>query len=331
MGYFYFITAPSKENKTVNIYVEKGSTYSTISTLLKDNGLIRNEIAYKVYLKLNPVSDDTPLEYGDYVLKTNYDVEELIGVLKKGSVSLAETVKITFVEGKNIRYFVKKITENFKICDNEIFEKLEDKEYLNTLIKDYWFLSDDIKNKDIYYSLEGYLFPDTYEFYESADIDDIFRKMLDNFGKKIEPYKEAIESSKYSVHELVTLASIIELEAGGADRNSVSGVFYNRLKKGMTLGSDVTGYYGAKMDDWSKGLGEHVSDCNPYNTRGPNMEGKIPVGPISSVSKSSIEAVVEPNDTNYLYFVADKNGKMYFTETNSEHLKKINELILDVQ
>ena len=151
--YFYLISAPSKESKQVNIYVEKGSTYSTIAGILKEKDLIRSQFAYKVYLKLNnPIQS---LEYGDYVLKTNYDLKELINTLGKGSVSLADTVSVTFIEGKNVRHFIKKVTENFNITEKEILEKLEDEDYIDVLIDDYWFLTDEIKNNDIYYSLEG--------------------------------------------------------------------------------------------------------------------------------------------------------------------------------
>lgn len=188
-SYFYLITG-GKDNETVNIYVNEGDTYSTISKTLKDNDLIKSELAYKIYIKLNKPGN---LEYGDYVLKKSYSVEELVNTLEKGSVDLRKTKTVTFVEGKNMRYVISRITSNFNISEKEILDKLSNTKYLDSLINDYWFLTDDIKNKDIYYSLEGYLFPDTYEFYESADIDDIFRTMLNNTEKKLETYKSEIK------------------------------------------------------------------------------------------------------------------------------------------
>ena len=144
----------------------------------------------------------------------------------------------------------------------------------------------------------------------------------------LEKYKTEIEESKYSVHELLTIASIVEQEGTNTDnRKDVASVIYNRLTSGMSLGSDVTTYYSVKTDMGERELYQKEIDSNnPYNTRGPNMEGKLPVGPISSVSKTSIEAAVEPNETDYLFFVADKNKKLYFTKTNSEHLQVISEL-----
>ena len=321
--YNFMIKAPSKKSEEVIFNVAQGSSYSTIASSLKEKGLIKNDIVYKIYLKLNPVSEQ--LEYGDYKLNKNYDIEELISVLKKGSITLANTVKITFKEGKNVRHFIKSLNDNLKITEEEVLNKLSDSNYLDSLIEKYWFLTDEIKNKDIYYSLEGYLYPDTYEFYTTASVEDVIAKMLDNYSKKVEPYKSKIEKSKYNVHEITTLASIIELEAGGADRKKVSGVFYNRIKKGMSLGSDVTGYYGAKMDDWTNGLGSHVNDCNGYNTRGTCVKA-LPVGPICNPSVKSIEAAIEPDSHKYYYFVADCKGKTYLTKTYSEHLNIINKL-----
>lgn len=323
--YNHMLTAPSNSNETVNIYVDKGSSYGTISKLLKENGLIRNETAYKVYLKMNPVDDN--LEYGDYIIATNLSVEEVIEVLKKGSVTVATTKTVTFVEGKNMRYFIKVITDNFDITEDEVLKQLSDEKYLDELIKDYWFLTDSIKNKDIYYSLEGYLYPDTYEFYTNAKVTNIFKKLLDNMEDKLEPYKEAIENSKYNVHEIVTLASIIEVEAGGADRKSVSGVFYNRLKANMKLGSDVTGYYGAKMDDWTNGLGKHESDCNGYNTREKGCVKALPVGPICNPGVKSIDAALNPESHKYYYFVADCSGKTYLSKSYNEHINTVNRLV----
>ena len=325
-GYNHLISAPSDNTDNVTITIKKGSSYGTISSLLKEKNLIRNELAYKVYLKLNPV--DKGLEYGDYILKQSYSVEELIEVLKKGSISLADTKTVRFVEGKNMRYYIKVITENFSITEKEILDKLKDKEYLDTLISDYWFLTDDIKNKNLYYSLEGYLYPDTYEFYSTASVDDIFRKLLNNMGKKLNPYKEEIEKSKYSIHEMLTLASIVELEAGKAkDRKGVAGVFYNRLKSGWSLGSDVTTYYAAKIDLSERDLyRSEINDCNKYNTRASCMAGKLPVGPICNPGIGSLEASIEPTKHKYYYFVADKNGKTYVNETDSGHVSTINKL-----
>ena len=328
VGSYFYLIGYHGENKRVTINVKEGQTYSSISSLLKENGLIKSEIAYKLYVKFNKPEN---LEKGDYILNTKYNVKELIEKVEEGSVNLSETKMITFVEGKNMRYIISKITSEFDITEEEILNKLKDSDYLDSLIDKYWFLTSDIKNKDIYYSLEGYLFPDTYEFYVTASIEDIFRTMLNNMENKLSKYKEEVENSKYTIHEMLTLASIIELEASSAsDRKGVAGVFYNRLEGGWSLGSDVTTYYAEKIDNWSRDLKKsELNACNKYNTRSSCMAGKLPVSPICNPGIKSIEATIEPTEHKYYYFVADKYGKTYFNKTDSEHTKTVNKLKRD--
>jgi len=321
--YHYMLGSPSDKDLILEFDVEKGSTYSSIAESLEKEKFIKNALCYKIYLKLNPV-DDT-LEYGRYYLPTNATVEELIEVLKKGSDTVAETKTVTFVEGKNMRYIISTIKENFGISEKDILNKLKNKDYLDKLISKYWFINEDIKDSKLYYSLEGYLYPDTYEFYDNASIEDIFSKMLDNMESKLESYKEEIQNSKYSIHEMLTLASIIELEAGNAsDRKGVAGVFYNRLNDKWSLGSDVTTYYAEKIDNFSRDLKQSELDkCNQYNTRNSCMAGKLPVGPICNPGLESIIASIEPKNHDYYYFVADKNGKTYFSKTDAEHVNTV--------
>jgi UPF0755 protein len=235
---------------------------------------------------------------------------------------------VTFVEGKNMRYIINKITSEFDIEEKEILNLLKDESYLDRLIEKYWFITEDVKNKKLYYSLEGYLFPDTYEFYVNTTPEDIFRTMLNNMENKLSKYKEEVENSKYSIHQMITLASIIELEASSAgDRKGVAGVFYNRLKDGWSLGSDVTTYYAEKIDNWSRDLKKsELNSCNDYNTRSNCLKGKLPVGPICNPGIKSIEATIEPTNHSYYYFVADKYGKTYFNKTDSGHVSTVNKL-----
>ena len=152
--------------------------------------------------------------------------------------------------------------------------------------------------------------------------------MLNRMEEILEPYKQKIEENKYTIHQLLTLASIVETEGmNREDRVDIASVFYNRLEKNMSLGSCVTTYYSAKINMGDRDLYQsEIDKDNPYNTRGPGMEGKLPVGPISSVSKMSLDSVINPADTDYLFFVSDKNGKLYFTKTYSEHQQMIKDL-----
>ena len=300
--YFDGIKSVSKKSVEVTFTVNEKETFTTLADDLKKNGLIKSELWYKVYVKLNK---PTNLQKGVYTLNKNMDVKEILAVLGGGN-TYVETIKMTFKEGRNMRSYIKTITEKTSISEEQITDKLKDTAYLDKLITKYWFLKADIKNSDLYYSLEGYLYPDTYEFAKDASIEDIFETMLDNTEKKLKKYEASIGNSKYTVHELMTLASIVELESVGNDRAGVAGVFYNRLDSNMSLGSDVTTYYGAKIDMSERDLTSAELDAaNGYNTRAANMNGKLPIGPICNPSILSIEAVLDPTDSDYFYFVLE--------------------------
>ena len=313
----------SKNAKLKEMTVEAGETYLTITEKLKENNLIRSEFFYKLYVKLMKPEN---LEKGVYYLSENMGVEKILETLEKGSTVNEDVVDITFVEGKNMRYIAKTISENTNNTETDVYNLLSNTMYLDSLINKYWFLTNDIKDSRIYYSLEGYLFPDTYQFQnKDVSVEDIFETMLDELEKKLEPYKTDIQNSKYSLHQILTLASIIELEGVNEnDRFDVSGVFYNRLNAGWSLGSDVTTYYASKIDMNERDLYQSEIDaCNDYNTRPSCMAGKLPVGPICNPSIASIEAALKPKVHDYYFFVADKNKKTYFTKTNAEHLNMI--------
>ena len=257
------------------------------------------------------------------------NLKEIAEMLKTGVMHDPNQLNITYIEGKNIIWLAKEIERITNNTEEDVFKLLEDEEYINSLIEKYWFITDEIKDEKIYYPLEGYLFPDTYAI-ENSDVkvEYIFEKMLDRMEDILNEYKDNIESKKYSVHKILTTASIIEMESMSDEaRKDVSSVIYNRLNRGMAIQSDVTTYYAFKVDVGERDLYQkEINEYNPYNTRGPNMEGKLPIGPISSVSKNSIDAALNPNYTDYIFFVADKNGKIYFSKTDKEHNQIINKL-----
>lgn len=318
------LKAVSSSSSEVEFTVD-GGYYDTIPKL-KSAGLIRNELCFKLYVKIHKINN---IQKGKYILNKNMSVKEIIEVFNKGNNYNPDSITITFKEGKHMRSIASTIEENTNNKAEDVFNLLNDKEYLNEVINTYWFIDDSILNPNIYYSLEGYLYPDTYEFKnKDVTVKEIFKTMLDQMGKKLEPFKSDIESSKYNVHQILTLASIVELEgAKSDDRKGVAGVFYNRLNSGMSLGSDVTTYYAAKVELSERDLYKaELDSVNPYNTRSSSMAGKLPVGPICNPGIESIEAALKPTKSDYYFFVADKNGKTYFTKTNSEHTKKVSEL-----
>ncbi len=317
------VNESSTETKKVEI--EQGLSTVKIIEKLKQEELIKDELATKIFIKLNNVNS---LKAGKYELSPSMSLEKILQTMVDGDV-INEEITITFKEGKNIRWIAKKIAEETSNSEEDVYNKLSDREYISNLIEKYWFLTDEIQNEDIYYALEGYLFPETYTFKnKDVTVEEIFKQMLDQTDQILNKYKKYIDKTGYSVHQLLTIGSIIELEGKDVEsRRGISSVIYNRLKSNMSLGSDVTTYYAIKVDMGERNLtSKELNTYNAYNTRGPNMQGKLPVGPIASVSEESIKCAIAPIKSDYLYFVADKNGKIYFSKTNDEHNKIISEL-----
>ena len=321
--YCYFKSPVSNDKKEVSIVIENGSTISDIATLLKKEGLIKDENFFKLYVKLKKVSN---VYAAKYYFSPSMNLDEIINTLNEGGYNENE-ISITFKEGINMRGIAKLIKENTSNSEDDVYKKLKDEKYLNSAIEKYWFLTDDIKNSKIYYSLEGYLFPDTYRFNsKDVTVEEIFNKMLDQMEKELNKYKKQIENSKYSIHELMTLASITQSEGYNEDDfKNIASVFYNRLKTGMALGSCVTSYYGVKKDMTDELLQKDIDASNPYNTRGNNPVS-FPVGPISMPGAKALDATLDPIETSYYFFVSDKNSKLYFTKTLNEHERMITKL-----
>lgn len=325
---FYMVSPVSKSNKKVVFTVQKFENgygmKSLISDLKKEN-LIKNESFTYYYARLNKFD----VKAGTYILYPNMGLRDIFNKISDSKNIKEETITITFKEGLNMNGIASVISKNTKITKEEIFNKLKDTEYINSLVNEYWFLTEDILNPSIYYPLEGYLAPDTYEFKKDATIEDIFKKMLDQEGDILDNFKTSIDSSSLSLHQIMTLASITELEGNSSNnRKNIVGVFINRLNNGMSLGSDVTTYYAIGVDMSERDLYQsEIDDVNAYNTRSSAAGGMIPVGPICNPSYEAIEATVNYNQNDYFFFVADKRNNIYFSRTNEEHQQIINQLI----
>ena len=323
--YAFYLSPVSKSSKEIEIKIISGMSSQEIGELLEDKELIKSDKFFVLYLKINKVND---IKAGTYKLNSNMPLKEIVQNLRDGNSYNDSTITITFKEGINFREIARVIENNTNNSYDDVLNQLKDEDYLKSLIEDYWFLTDDILNSDIYYPLEGYLFPDTYEFRsEDVTVPEIFKKLLDQMDLILSSYKEAITASSFSVHELLTLASIAEKEVNNsADRSKVVSVFLNRLDRNMALGSDVTTRYGLKLDDMRPLTKSEYASSNPYNTRNSNMT-TLPASPIATVSKSSIEASIYPADTNYLYFISNiQTDETFFFENSRDFEAKKEEL-----
>ena len=325
--YASFLSPVTSDSNEKIIQIKEGTASREIGNILYENNLIKNKTFFLIYLRINTIND---LKAGTYKLNSNMPIKKIIDKIRTGEVT-NQSIKITFKEGINYRDLARVIENNTNNTYDDVLNILNDTNYINSLIDDYWFITDEIKNKDIYYALEGYLFPDTYEFKnKDVTIPEIFKKLLDQMESVLKPYKDKIDNDKYSVHELLTLASIAEKEVTNKsnvdNRKKVVSVFINRLNKKISLGSDITTRYSLKIDDTRPLTKSEYDSKNAYNTRNTNMLG-LPASPICMVSRDSIMASIDRIDTNYLYFIANINtGETYFYETYKEFEKKKNEL-----
>ena len=328
--YNYELSPVSSDKTIINIEIPANTSTRQIASILKENKLIRDERVFILYLKI--MKKDS-LKAGYYELSKSMGVKKIVSILENGSKINPNEINLTFKEGITMRDIANVISKNTNNSYDSVINKANDNEYLNKVIEKYWFVTSDILNDNIYYKLEGYLFPETYRFdNKDVTVEEIFNKMLDQTGKVLEPMKKDIEKSNLTFHQILTLASMVEKESYGdmEDRKNVASVFVNRINRGMSLGSDVTTRYALKIDNAKQALSaKEYQTVSLYNTRltDGSMNGKLPVGPISTVSKECLEAAIYPNETNYIYFIANiKTLETFFFDNASSFEAKKNEL-----
>ena len=319
-----YLERPVNKNSkaAIEVVIPNGTTAKQIGTILKTKGLIRSELYFNIYIKVKGTKN---LKASTYEMSKNMTLSEIIKSLESGNSYNPDVIRITFKEGERITDFAKAISEKTNNTYDDVISVMTNKEYCNTLISKYWFLTEEILNESIYYPLEGYLSPNTYEFAnKEITVEKIIERMLNEMDKTLSKYKDKLTQS---VHYYVTMASLAELEGTNEEnKKAIVSVFENRLAKNMNLGSDVTTYYALQLPMDSDLTTAQFGTANPYNTRSTTMMGKMPVGPICNPSLESIEASFNPTTSTYYYFVADKYGKIYFTSTLREHEIKVQEI-----
>lgn len=316
------LKAVSKKSEEVSFSIESGQSIKTIINKLKKENLIKNANVALIYAKLNKY---TSLKAGEYVLNKNWDVKEILSYITVSKNAKKDDVKVTIIEGDWAKDIANKLAKITDITADEFMNLWNDKEYVRSLMNDYPFITESIFNDNIRILLEGYLFPDTYFISKNMDAKAITKIFLDETLKVYNEFKPQIEKSKLSIHEIFTLASIVQYESGKLeDMKLIAGVFYNRLEKGMKLQSSVTVCYSIdinKGDDWKK-CEVNPNFESPYNTY---KYAGLPPGPILNSGKEAIDAVLNPTNSEYLFFMADVygDGKVYYAKTYEEHSKNV--------
>ncbi len=303
------ISGVFKRRDTVVVEVQSGNSISEIADKLKEKDIIGSKSLFKIFYRL----------FGDtYYMGVHEFSSKSYGAIVREleSFTKARSVTVTITEGMEQREIAALLEKKGLVTVNEF------NEVANINNFDYWFFKD-IKKRDM--QLEGYLFPDTYEFSCEEGAKSIITKMLDNFENKFNPdMKKRAEQLGFTVDQLITMASIIEREAAAKSELAlVAGVFYNRLNdKNESAGflqSCATVQYILKERKNVLSIADTKikSDYNTYLNKG------LPIGPIASPGLSCINAALYPEKTEYIYFAADGNGKHYFAKTFNEHQKNM--------
>ena len=306
-----------KESEVVSFTVESGSSAKTVTQNLKEAGLIRDANYVYYYVRSNNL---TEVKSGTYSLDKSWDVDHIFSVLTDPNAGEVNTVSVTIIEGDWAKHVAQKISEATNVSYDDLMTLWNDEEYIRSIMDRYPFLTEELFKENVRIRLEGYLAPDTYIFYPETDAKTVTEKILDQQLAVYERHKDQMAASDYSIHDLYTLASIVQYESGKTDdMKLIAGVFYNRLAINMPMQSSVTVCYAMDEDNGENWLAcEANADFeSPYNTyKYPGL----PPGPIVNAGESAIEAVLEPTDSNYYYFMADVDtGVVYYAQTLEEH------------
>jgi len=284
---------------------KKGEGIKEISINLEKQGFIKYGFFFRFYVLTRGVADK--LQAGDYLLSPSMATPEITKKLVSGDIVRE---KITIIEGWNLRDIAFYLREQELVTTIEFFK-------IVSLPKDFSKEFDFLKDKPKDLSLEGYLFPDTYETQEGEIAEEIVRKILKNFDQKLNPeLREEIKKQDKTIFEIITMASLIEKEVKTLeDKKLVSGVLWKRLENGMPLQVDATiSYITGKKN--AKILIADTQIDSPYNTY--KYRG-LPLGPISNPGLDSIVAALYPQESSYWYYLSTPEGQTIFSRTLDEH------------
>ena len=315
------------DNSIVTVTIPKDPTLDTVTDLLAKNGVIGEPSYFRIYATL---TKSNSFSQGSYELNKNMDYQAIISNLQ-GDSRRTDTVEVTIIEGMSVLEIADKLVEEKALSDKDDFLRLCNS---GDFDKDFDFLEEISNSNERYYKLEGYLYPDKYEFYENDDPKSIIYKLLNNYEKRMNQKQDfnydklysvrklmAKEDIEYSLDEIMTIASIIQAEAANKeDMYYVSSILHNRLHSDESmgvskLGLDSTKYYPYRSEDAlpSDVTSGYKSRYDTYDSEG------LPPGPICNPGMEAIKAALKPYDTSYYFFCHDKYGNAYYASTIYEH------------
>ena len=333
----------SKNATAKSINIPAGSSSKQIGEILQRQSIIKNGMVFQYYTKFKNYSE---FKSGYYNLAPNMSLSTIAGKLEEGGTEkpVAPTLgKILVPEGYTLTQIAKAVTvksgsneKNAKtpFSEADFMKTVQDPTFIAKMVKAYpkLFASLPTKDSGIKYQLEGYLFPATYDYTKSSTVESVIENMIQAANTQLTPYYDTIAQKNLTGNEVLSLAALVEKEANNDDdRRNVAGTFYNRMNAGMTLGSNLSILYAEGKLGEKTSLSEDANiDTNldsPYNLYANTGFGP---GPVDSPSLSSIKAVLDPAQNDYLYFVADvTTGKVYFAKNLDEQNANVQKYVND--
>lgn len=319
---FTEVDCNDQENSTVDackpvvFKIEPGASVNDVAVDLSNAGLIRNSIVFQIYFRLN--YSGYTIKTGEYSLTKAMSMKQITDLIVDGKGG--DVFTFTFNPGETVRDFKAKLAKVG--YDGATIDEALQKTYEGSYS---WIF----EGKPEEAGLEGYLYGETYEFYQNDTVETIIERMLTEMADVIEEngLKAKFEAQGLNLYQGITLASIVQKEANNAtDQAKVAQVFYNRLTQGMSLGSDVTTQYAVDLVDPDRQIYTNNADAlqidSPYNTR---LYAGLPYGPISNPGRQALNATAAPDGeaANYLFFLTGDDGMMYYSTTDAEHQQNI--------
>ncbi len=305
-----------KKDEDMIINIPEGVTLSQVADMLQDMDIIDTALGLNLYAQISGDSD-IEIKTGDVTVNPKMGYSSLLSALKKSVVK--EVVTVTVIEGKTIKQIAEQLEESGVCLAADFIYEIQNGDYSS-----YDFVAEIPESEDRLFALEGYIFPDTYDFYKGESVTNVVKKFLNNFDDRFDEDLRALAEEKdMTVEDVVKLASIVQKEGTTPEiMRKVASVFLNRLDSPSTypyLQSNATiSYSTGKSIIWY--TEEDISIDDPYNSY--SNKG-LPPSAICNPGLSAIKAVLNPDETDYYYFVTDDNGLYYFSETARRHEQQV--------
>lgn len=323
IGFVFYqqgISAVSSNDDEVIVNIESGSTATQMLNTLDEAGLVKNKLCGKIFLKFHHFDN---LQANTYVFKKNMSLSQIFSIMENPEFEYILKSQLTIKEGNTIPEVAKSFAEILNISSDEVIQQWNQKDYLSKLIDEYWFIDESILDPDLLYPLEGYLYPETYYVtQQDPTVESLTKLALDMMDEKLKVYQDDIDKLKWTPHQFLTFASIVERESlFDEDRAKIAGVFMNRLNANMLLQSDITVNYAWQRTGVDVSI-DHLKIDSKYNTY--KYTG-LPVGPISTISQVTLDACAHYEKSDYLFFFAKEDGTVLYSKTYEEHQQVVKE------